>query len=690
MAATDRPTLLPPVPEGVPLEMRKLRRWAPWRAEWNPRANKGKGKWVKIPHRAARPEFGLSNKNATGWVSFEEAMAAYQAHPDKFAGIGYLMTGPHGVTGIDLDHCVHDGQVDDWAAEIAAKFDSYTEISPSGTGLHIMVAGEVPADWMNHDQGIEVYGGNDARFLCVTGRSLPGTRGHLLPAPREMMAELAARYRKAEKAKADVEDLHLPDLIPTELLPDLTDLDLPPHASNFLAEGPDLGRDRSSQIFSTAIELFKAGLQRDEVLSIFEANEYAMEIALDHRRQDYDKAVRYLWKEHCRAAEARAKQLREEALGVFDEESDGEVVSAQPSPEAGPSLADDFDDLDASDNRHVDLAPVKLPRFAPIRPDQFLLRKPMQWLVRDVLPRAGLAVIYGASGAGKTFLTLDLVAAISRGVDWRGKRVSAGRGAYIVAEGAEGFRNRLQAYCEFHGVEPADLAVGVIPDAPNLMDKLQVKELIEGLKTFGKLDYVVVDTYARVMVGGNENDAKDAGTMVAHCARIHKATGAIVILVHHSGKDAASGARGSSALRAAADVEIEVTRTREYRAAKVAKMKDGDDSGEFRFNLDTIELGMNEDGDPITSCVIKHRDDQPGRIEPTGLKGHAATVYATLATLLDLGGDLTYAAAIEACAAQLPHDPTKRDRRRDLVTQALDALVAKSMVRTKGGLVYLQ
>lgn len=715
-AETSLPPLLSPVPDGIPERMRLLRRWAPWRAEWNAK----KQKWGKIPHRASRPEHGLSNKNAAGWVTFDEAMAVYRAHPDKFAGVGYLMTGPHGVTGIDLDHCrdAATGEIADWALEIAAKVESYTEVSPSGTGLHIMVEGDTPEDWTNHDVGVEVYGGNEARFLCVTGRRLDGSVSVLRMPRAGILEDLAARYRKV-KTKAEVEDLHLPDLVPVEYLPTLAEMDLPPHAVNFLTEGPDLGRDRSQQLFAAAIALAQAGLQRDEVLSILEANEHAMEIALDHRRQDYDKALRYLWKQHCQAGAARATQLRAEGFDAFDELEPaperppgpdmardiaalfwpgGVIPDQAPADEpTGPSL-DDFDALPdeegsaaPADNRHVDLAPVKRARFAPMRPDEFLKRKPMQWIVRGVLPRAGLAVIYGASAAGKTFFVFDLVAAVARGIEWRGQRVTKGRGVYIAAEGAEGFRNRMQAYCEFHGVDPASLDVMVLPEAPNLMDKEQVKELVKAIQAIGRVDFVVVDTYARVMVGGNENDAKDAGIMVSHCAAIHKYTGALVILVHHSGKDASSGARGSSALRAAADVEIEVIRTREYRAAKMAKMKDGDDTGEFRFNLDIVDIGENEDGDTITSCVVKHTDGPVGghddRPAPKGAVEKA--VLSTVQGLVDLDGDPSYNNAVEACVLQLVVEEGKRDRRRELVVRAIEKLSSTGHFVLGGGKVGL-
>ena len=711
MTAPARPPIIPPQPDNVPEAMRRLRRWAPWRAEWDEK----KQKYTKIPHRAAKPEYGLSNKNATGWVTFDEAMAVYKANPRQFAGVGYLMTGPHGITGVDLDKCRDPmtGEIAPWALEIIAHLGSYTEVSPSGTGLHIMAEGSVPEDWANHEQGIEVYGGNVPRFLCITGERLQGTEKQLRELRVDMLDYAAQQYRKAPTL-AEVEDLHLPDLLPVEFLPELAELELPPHASNFLAEGPDIGTDRSRQLFATAIALSQAGLAPDEVLSILEANDHAMEVALDHRRQDYDKALRYLWKQ-CQQGQARGQQIDEEGLSAFDvlevvdrsapEDILGYKVVLDPTMEPGAialkapqanteegvASLDDFDVVDEPPEAPTAKPAGRKLHFPLLTPQQFMLRKPMSWLVRGILPRATLAVIYGASTAGKTFFTFDLVATIVRGVEWCGRRVTKGKGVYIVAEGAEGFRNRVHAYCEFHGIDPATLDIVIVPAAPALMDKAQVIELIKDLQTLGPLDFIVIDTYARTMVGGNENDAKDTSTMVAHCARIHKHTGALVILVHHSGKDPTTGARGSSVLKAAADVEIEVVRTAAYRAAKVAKMKDGDDSGEFRFTLPVLELGTNEDGDTITSCVVQYRDvgDTPPGPSTEGMRGTPKLVLETVAGLLDLDDAITYADAVEVCISQIPHDESKRDRRRDTVARALDKLMDEGKLVSEGGQITL-
>jgi hypothetical protein len=412
-----------------------------------------------------------------------------------------------------------------------------------------------------------------------------------------------------------------------------------------------------------------------------------MEVALDHRRQDYDKALRYLWKDHCQVGAARADGLRQLQLDEFDNMDPvddladllGPDVPAEPGTEGPTSAMDDFDDLGADPAPMAKAAtPPKVPRFTPVTPATFLRRRPASWIIKGVLPRAGLAVIYGASGSGKTFFTLDVAGAIVRGAPWRGVATQKGRGVYVVAEGASGFRNRLEAYCEFHGVEPAEFDLGVVADAPNLLDKGDIRDLIKALLAFGKIDFVVIDTYARAMAGGNENDAKDVGQAVAHCDVIHRKTGALVVLVHHSGKDASKGARGSGALRAAADLEVEVIQTRDYRAATITKMKDGEDGKEYQFRLAEVVIGTDDDGDDITSCVVEQRDNVPRR----AASGKAFTptqqlVMATLDMASDLAdGGIHFAELKRLVVEQMPKDETKKkDNRHRDAGSAIDALV---------------
>ncbi|CAB4163574.1 AAA domain containing protein [uncultured Caudovirales phage] len=652
---------------GIPDELKAQKRWAPWRAVLNEK----KGKFDKIPHNPNRPEYGISTNNPEKWGSYDTALKAYQANTKLFAGVGYVMTNPHGVVGIDLDKCVVNGTVAPWAQEIVEKLDSYTEISPSGTGLRILAAGEIPEDWNNHDIGIEIYAGNEARFLTVTGEHVPGTPTDIRVPSADVFADLAKRFAK-ERKKADVIDLNMPDVLDDLLTPDVSSLELPYQVKDFLLEGRHSG-DRSRAVFAAACALYSAGLPDDEVFSILASNDYAMEIALDHRRQDHDRALLYIWREHCCKGKARASELK--ALS----DDDFEVL---PPLDAGTTAA-------APGEPPSELKKAaQAVRFQIQTAAQFLTRRPPQWIIKGVMPRAELMVVFGDSGSGKSFFVFDMLGAIARGTEWRGKKVTKGRAVYIAAEGAGGCRNRLKAYCDFHGVKPDELDIGIIPEAPNLMEKTDIKDLIVALRAFGKTDVIVVDTFAQSFQG-NENSGEDVSRALAHCKALHRATGALVVLISHTGKDASRGVRGWSGLRGAADAQIEVIRNGEERAAVIDKQKDGSGEGDqFGFRLNIVEIDTDEDGEPITSCVIQAGDNKAAsQVERTkkvskGLGARQTEALATLQEITDTAGDgVTKAALIENCISK-QKDQTKegRDRYRESITRAINTLITNCKI----------
>jgi|GEM_PF-1981671 len=259
-------------------------------------------------------------------------------------------------------------------------------------------------------------------------------------------------------------------------------------------------------------------------------------------------------------------------------------------------------------------APAKKKGFAFYTAAEFLTLPAPSWIIKGLLPRAELGVIYGGSGSGKTFVALDQAMAIARGVDWRGHRTTQGRVAYIAAEDPGGLTDRVRAYCHEHQVDMATLPLHFLPAAPDFMDNEKestagVLALARELKKLGPLAAIYVDTYARVM-SGDENVAKDAGAVIANCAHLHRAAkGALVVLVHHSGKDGAKGARGSGALRAAADVEYEVTKSTARHTMTVTKMKNGRDGGQLHYKLLQVTVGVDEYGEDRTSCVVEHMAD---------------------------------------------------------------------------------
>jgi hypothetical protein len=282
----------------------------------------------------------------------------------------------------------------------------------------------------------------------------------------------------------------------------------------------------------------------------------------------------------------------------------------QPASTLAASSAD-FEVLAESDST-VDSTSQDQPATEPIakglfhlRPlTSFLQRKPPKWIIKKVLPLAGLGVLFGESGSGKSFIALDMAMAVAQGVDWRGHKVTRQRVVYVAAEGVGGFRNRVDAYVQHHRLDPDEFFewFRVIERAPNLMDKKESLELATTLVAWGQVGVVIVDTLAQSTPGANENAGEDMGKALGHCKGIHTATKAMVLLIHHSGKDQSKGARGWSGLKAAADVELEVTNG-VTRCLTITKQKDGESGQDYGFVLVKVPLGVDEDGEVYDSCI---------------------------------------------------------------------------------------
>lgn len=250
--------------------------------------------------------------------------------------------------------------------------------------------------------------------------------------------------------------------------------------------------------------------------------------------------------------------------------------------------------------------PAKEPaiRFGVQKAGAFSEGPPPGYWVKGVVPDGDLVVIYGASGSGKSFLAWDMACAVERGVNWMDRKTRKGRSVYICAEGGGGFRTRVRAYAAENQIDPNTLP-GVIPEAPNLLEVEDIKSLVHSIRAYGPIDIIWVDTFAATTPGADENTSKDIGLALSHCKSLSRILNCLVVLVHHSGKDAARGARGWSGLRAASDGELEVSRDGDLRVLKVTKSKDGRDGDLFPFRLMVVPVGLDIDGDELTSCVIE-------------------------------------------------------------------------------------
>lgn len=337
-------------------------------------------------------------------------------------------------------------------------------------------------------------------------------------------------------------------------------------------------------------------------------------------------------------------------------------------------------------------------RFKLLTAAELHLLPRLQWVIHGVMPVSGCAAIFGPSGCGKSFLTLDLVAALAEGRDWFGHRVPhALRVLCIVLEGEAGFRLRVAAWERENG-RPFPESVRFMFEAFELASLGDTLALAAATELAGGVDVIIIDTLNRAAPGADENTSSDMGRILEGVRDLQSLTETLVVLVHHSGKDASKGMRGHSSLYAALDAAIEVSRTDDRRDWKVAKAKDGEDGQSHPFRLSVVDLGDDEDGEPITSCVVVS-DDEPAVQRPKLPKaGNQRIVYDALGPLFrethtfgKAGAPavrpcIEFDAAIVGVRDRLPVEPKRRTER---AQEAVKGLIARGVVGHNEGWIWL-
>lgn len=260
------------------------------------------------------------------------------------------------------------------------------------------------------------------------------------------------------------------------------------------------------------------------------------------------------------------------------------------------------------------------------------LDEPSQSLIEDVLDEGALSVIYGDSNSGKTFVALDMSHAVATGRDWNGHATSRGLVVYVAAEGGRRIARRIAALRQRYPAERPLFALVRYPidlrssdsNAQELMTLVRSAETQCGKRCA----WIIVDTLSRALAGGDENSSVDMGRIVQAADHIRAETGTHFTYVHHSGKDAARGARGHSLLRAATDTEIEVA----AGTIKATKQRDMECGAELGFVLVDEPLGEDSAGRPIKSAVVEW---QAG-VAKNSADREAATIPASQRLLMEV------------------------------------------------------
>lgn len=254
------------------------------------------------------------------------------------------------------------------------------------------------------------------------------------------------------------------------------------------------------------------------------------------------------------------------------------------------------------------------PRFPRVWIDDATVDIETAYLVKSVIERGKLIVIYGPAGDGKTFFTADLAGHIAAGIPWRGRRTRAGLVVYVAAEAGASILRRFFAWREHRMGEAREgrTPMAIITRGCNLLNAVEVEALLLELRAIATevgmpVALVIFDTLSRSIPGGDENRSEDMTRVIAAADAIRDELAATCLIVHHSGKDGSRGARGHSSLFGASDTVISVIE----RVATVEKSRDGTQGDQFPFALDVVDLGTDSDGDAVTTCIVRHLDDAP-------------------------------------------------------------------------------
>ncbi|WP_333980382.1 AAA family ATPase [Burkholderia orbicola] len=327
--------------------------------------------------------------------------------------------------------------------------------------------------------------------------------------------------------------------------------------------------------------------------------------------------------------------------------------------------------------------------------DDLLRAPPLRWVVQGVLPASGFGAVYGPSGSGKSFLVLDLCAAIADGAEWFGRRTTAAPVTYVCLEGEAGLGKRAKAWSVRQRRNLPE-RLRFVTQPLDLREGADVADLCAAVLAAGGRDgLLVIDTLNRAAPGTDENSSADMGQLIEACKEAQRRLGGMVLLVHHTGKDGTKGLRGHSSLYAALDAAIEVSRNDARREWSVAKSKDDADGGRQAFALRVVELSDDENGEPVTSCVIEPDDSakEVTRVKlPQG--GNQRIALDALAEPLrqsrDFGkGDapphhpcIEIEAAVQLVAERLTCEPKRRTER---AREAITGLVTRGLYGAKEG-----
>jgi hypothetical protein len=346
--------------------------------------------------------------------------------------------------------------------------------------------------------------------------------------------------------------------------------------------------------------------------------------------------------------------------------------------------------------------PMEFGRLRILSMEDITDAEPRDYFVKGLMSPAEMSVWWGAPKCGKSFLMLHVAYAIAQGRNVFGRRVKACSVLYVAAEGEAGLAGRLRAIRDEFGAAPRfHLIAQPVDLLHNGGDLESVNKAAQDPRINARL--IVLDTLARMLAGGDENGPEDMGRFIANVGAMRQCTGAHVAVIHHGTKNpSGSTPRGHGSLIGAADLVIEIAKADGgSRTATVTAAKDDPDGATMGFRLHVVELGTDQDNDPITTCLVEELE-RPVEAK-SRLSASERKARGFLADLIHADGEPLPAAPgfpmnlrgvpegrwREECESRRLSTAEKKDSRTAAFRRAYEGLLASAIVATRDGLVWL-
>ncbi|RDI21710.1 AAA family ATPase [Lentzea flaviverrucosa] len=259
------------------------------------------------------------------------------------------------------------------------------------------------------------------------------------------------------------------------------------------------------------------------------------------------------------------------------------------------------------------------------------------YLVKGLLDRPVVALLHGDGGVGKSFMSLDVALHVALGREWRGARVRQARVAYVYTEGPAYATRRVHAWCKVNE-SPLDDLKGRLLVYPRPLDLLGPSEPLEAFATWVQkagVGLVVFDTFRRNTVGGDENSAKDVSKALHWASRVVQSD-ATCLIIHHDNKS--GGYSGNTALHGHVDTRIHLTRHEHDESVicvESEKERESARAGVLYGRLESVQLGVDEDGDAFGSAVFVEAHEPQRVATPQGFV-NAVKLEEEVQKLLDI------------------------------------------------------